>query len=42
MYGFTIAKVLSVVFLKELVFAKYLFIYIFQQTETFNLGWKVS
>ena len=44
MYGFTIkikmlilAKVLSLPFLKESVFTKYLFIYVLQQTKAFNV-----
>ena len=49
MYGFiqkiemlTPAKLLPVVFFKELVFTKYLFIYLLQQAESFNSGWNAS
>ena len=45
MYGFiqkikmlALAKLLPVVFFKELVFTKYLFIYLLQQAESFNSG----
>ena len=49
MYGFiqkiemlTPAKLLPVVFSKELVFTKYLFIYHLQQAEFFNCGRNAS
>ena len=45
MYGFIqkiemliTAKLLPVVFFKELVFMKYLFIYLLQQAKSFNFG----
>ena len=38
----TPAKLLPVVFFKELVFTKYLFIYLLQQAESFNSGRNAS